>query len=79
MYRTTCRSSDAPVCRISDGLAAGRMASIDELIGAAVDGGSKRVRPLLMTVLTNVFGLLPILLDEGTGADVAKRTSRTHQ
>jgi Cu(I)/Ag(I) efflux system membrane protein CusA/SilA len=55
------------------GLASGRIASIDELIGAAVDAGSKRVRPLLMTVLTNVFGLLPILLDNGTGADVAKR------
>ncbi|MBL8740755.1 MAG: efflux RND transporter permease subunit, partial [Myxococcales bacterium] len=30
-------------------------------------------RPLLMTVLTNVFGLLPILFDDGVGADVAKR------
>ncbi|WP_437717050.1 efflux RND transporter permease subunit [Sorangium sp. So ce448] len=35
--------------------------------------GAKRVRPLLMTVLTNVFGLLPVLLDDGVGADVAKR------
>lgn len=32
-----------------------------------------RVRPLLMTVLSNIFGLLPVLLDTGVGADVAKR------
>jgi Cu(I)/Ag(I) efflux system membrane protein CusA/SilA len=28
---------------------------------------------MLMTVLTNVFGLLPVLLETGVGADVAKR------
>ncbi len=44
-----------------------------ELLDAAVEAGSKRVRPLLMTVMTNIFGLLPILLDDGVGADVAKR------
>jgi Cu(I)/Ag(I) efflux system membrane protein CusA/SilA len=26
-----------------------------------------------MTVMSNVFGLLPILLDKGVGSDVAKR------
>jgi len=51
----------------------GKFASTRELADAAVDAGAKRVRPLLMTVLTNVFGLLPILLDQGVGADVAKR------
>lgn len=56
-----------------EGRASGRIGSVDDLIAAAVEAGSKRVRPLLMTVLTNVFGLLPILLDQGTGADVAKR------
>jgi Cu(I)/Ag(I) efflux system membrane protein CusA/SilA len=43
------------------------------LIDAAVEAGSKRVRPLLMTVMTNIFGLLPILIDTGVGSDVAKR------
>jgi copper/silver efflux system protein len=50
--------------------------SIDDVhspIGACVEAGSKRVRPLLMTVMTNIFGLLPVLLDDGVGADVAKR------
>ena len=43
------------------------------LVDAMVDSGALRVRPILMTVLTNVFGLLPILIDTGVGADVAKR------
>jgi copper/silver efflux system protein len=55
------------------GRVSGRLASIDSLVAACVEAGSKRVRPLLMTVLTNIFGLLPVLLDDGVGADVAKR------
>jgi len=48
-------------------------ASMDDLVDTAVEAGSKRVRPLLMTVMANIFGLLPVLLGEGVGADVAKR------
>ena len=55
------------------GRASGGVASVESLVAACVEAGSKRVRPLLMTVLTNIFGLLPILLDDGVGADVAKR------
>jgi len=47
--------------------------TVDDLVAHALEAASKRVRPLLMTVLTNVFGLLPIMLDTGVGADVAKR------
>jgi Cu(I)/Ag(I) efflux system membrane protein CusA/SilA len=42
-------------------------------VDAMIEAGSLRVRPILMTVLTNVFGLLPVLVDKGVGADVAKR------
>lgn len=56
-----------------EGRATGSIATIDALVGACVEAGSKRVRPLLMTVMTNIFGLLPVLLDTGVGADVAKR------
>jgi Cu(I)/Ag(I) efflux system membrane protein CusA/SilA len=52
---------------------AGRIRTVDELIAMSVEAGSLRVRPLLMTVLSNVFGLLPIMFDTGVGADVAKR------
>ena len=44
-----------------------------DLLSAMLEAASKRVRPMLMTVMTNVFGLLPILLDTGVGSDVAKR------
>lgn len=55
------------------GRAAGTITTVSELASSALEAGAKRVRPLLMTVLTNVFGLLPILVDTGVGADVAKR------
>ncbi len=55
------------------GRADGSLKKPEDLIPAALDAGTKRVRPLLMTVMTNIFGLLPVLLDDGVGADVAKR------
>jgi Cu(I)/Ag(I) efflux system membrane protein CusA/SilA len=50
-----------------------KLVSIAALVDACVEAGSRRVRPLLMTVMTNILGLLPVLLDSGVGADVAKR------
>jgi copper/silver efflux system protein len=55
------------------GRANGTITTVPELAAAALEAGAKRVRPMLMTVMTNVFGLLPILLDDGVGSDVAKR------
>jgi copper/silver efflux system protein len=57
----------------AEGRRSGSVGSVAELILHSEGAGAKRVRPLLMTVLTNVFGLLPIMLDTGVGADVAKR------
>ena len=51
----------------------GAIATVDDLVAGSLEAGAKRVRPMLMTVMTNVFGLLPILLDKGVGSDVAKR------
>jgi Cu(I)/Ag(I) efflux system membrane protein CusA/SilA len=53
--------------------AAGTLTTTDELVAVAVDAGSRRVRPLLMTVVTNILGLLLVMLDNGIGSDVAKR------
>jgi len=39
---------------------------------AIFHGAVLRVRPLLMTVLANVLGLIPILASTGTGSDVMK-------
>ncbi len=55
------------------GKKSGSLRSVADLIRHAEEAGARRVRPLLMTVLTNVFGLLPVMLDRGVGADVAKR------
>jgi len=57
----------------SEGRADGSIVRVEDLMKHALEAGAKRVRPLLMTVLTNVFGLLPVLLATGVGADVAKR------
>jgi Cu(I)/Ag(I) efflux system membrane protein CusA/SilA len=55
------------------GRESGTITSIEDLLERSLEAAVKRVRPLLMTVMTNVFGLLPILLDTGVGSDVAKR------
>ena len=51
----------------------GRLRTRAELEEAIVDGAAKRIRPKLMTVLTMMIGLLPVLWSTGTGADVMKR------
>jgi copper/silver efflux system protein len=57
----------------TEGRRSGLIVDVPSLIRASIEAGSQRVRPLLMTVMTNVFGLLPVLIDQGVGADVAKR------
>ncbi len=51
----------------------GRLNSEVDLEEAIVEGAAKRVRPKLMTVMTTMIGLLPVLWGTGTGADVMKR------
>jgi Cu(I)/Ag(I) efflux system membrane protein CusA/SilA len=48
--------------------------SIDkqDLQDSIFDGAVPRVRPLLMTVLANILGLIPVLISTGTGSDVMK-------
>jgi Cu(I)/Ag(I) efflux system membrane protein CusA/SilA len=56
-----------------DALQHGGIRSWGELREAIVHGAVKRLRPKVMTVACMVFGLLPILWSDGTGADVMKR------
>ena len=53
--------------------AAGRAPTIDELRSAIVEGALLRLRPKLMTVITIIVGLLPIMWGSGTGSEVMRR------
>jgi Cu(I)/Ag(I) efflux system membrane protein CusA/SilA len=50
-----------------------RVHSMADLIDVTIDCATMRVRPLLMTVGMNIFGLMPVMFDKGIGSDVAKR------
>jgi Cu(I)/Ag(I) efflux system membrane protein CusA/SilA len=43
---------------------------IEEIRAKVIEASLKRVRPLLMSTATTVFGLLPIFLTHGRGSDV---------
>ena len=43
------------------------------LIQAIGDGSVRRLRPILMTIATDVMGLIPIMWSQGTGSEVMKR------
>jgi copper/silver efflux system protein len=51
----------------------GRLNSLQDLIEATIEGAVRRVRPVVMTALAIIVGLLPIMWSHGTGADVMKR------
>jgi copper/silver efflux system protein len=51
----------------------GRLHTFSDLRESIVEGAAHRIRPKLMTVLTMMIGLIPILWSTGTGADVMKR------
>lgn len=44
-----------------------------ELKQAVIDGALMRVRPKLMTVMTIILGLLPVMVYQGTGSEVMRR------
>ncbi|ASG08955.1 CusA/CzcA family heavy metal efflux RND transporter [Vibrio anguillarum] len=50
-------------------------AAIDsqDLINAIGEGAGQRVRPVMMTVLTVIIGLIPIMYGTGTGSEVMQR------
>ena len=51
----------------------GRLRTRDDLEDAIVDGAAHRIRPKMMTVMTILIGLFPILWGSGAGSDVMKR------
>jgi Cu(I)/Ag(I) efflux system membrane protein CusA/SilA len=53
--------------------AAGRAPTRQDLRDAIVEGALLRLRPKLMTVITIIVGLLPIMWGSGTGSEVMRR------
>lgn len=49
-----------------------RLATIEDIRNATVEAGLRRIRPCLMTTLTTIIALIPVLISTGRGADVAK-------
>jgi len=43
------------------------------LPAAIIHGASQRLRPILMTAISTMVGLLPIMFSEGTGSQVMQR------
>lgn len=54
-------------------LASGEAIDYPSLRQAVVDGALMRLRPKLMTVMTIIAGLLPIMIGTGTGSEVMQR------
>ena len=57
----------------ADAVAEGEMNDRWDLVQAIYNGAISRVRPIVMTVATDVIGLAPIMLSDGAGADMMKR------
>ena len=55
--------------------AAGRLRTRENVDSAVIEGASKCLRPMLMTVATTVLGLAPLLFESGVGADLSARTA----
>lgn len=51
----------------------GRLRTRQDLIEVITEGAGRRIRPMLMTGMALLLGLVPILWSDGTGADVMKR------
>jgi Cu(I)/Ag(I) efflux system membrane protein CusA/SilA len=54
-------------------LAEGREPTAGDLYGAVMQGAVERVRPKMMTVVSTMAGLLPIMWVAGTGSEVMRR------
>jgi Cu(I)/Ag(I) efflux system membrane protein CusA/SilA len=51
----------------------GKSLNVDDLSSSIQEGAGLRVRPVMMTVLTVIIGLIPIMYGEGTGSEVMQR------
>ena len=49
-----------------------KLNTVEDIRGATIEAGTRRIRPCLMTTATTVLALVPVLVATGRGADVAR-------
>ncbi len=49
-----------------------KLRGVADIRAATIDAGARRIRPCLMTTVTTLAALVPVLLADGRGADVAR-------
>ncbi len=54
-------------------MALGEIKNSTDVLKAVLEGTTSRIRPIMMTVICTVGGLLPIMIGTGTGSEVMKR------
>jgi Cu(I)/Ag(I) efflux system membrane protein CusA/SilA len=54
-------------------LANGEIKNKGDVLKAVFEGTSSRIRPIIMTVISTIGGLIPIMIGTGTGSEVMKR------
>ncbi|MEO6095893.1 MAG: efflux RND transporter permease subunit, partial [Fibrobacteria bacterium] len=64
--------NNALAARLADREKAGARLDAAALDAALKEGASMGLRPILMTVLANLFGILPVLMSTGPGSDVMR-------
>lgn len=62
--------NNALAARLAEAEKKGEKMDAARVDAALLEGASLGLRPILMTVLANVFGILPVLLSTGPGSDV---------
>ena len=55
-----------------ESLAKRNIQTVDDIREAIYQAGLKRIRPCVMTTVTTLIALIPVLISDGRGADVAK-------
>lgn len=56
-------------------IAENRLRVMEDIDTAIIEGATRGVRPMVMTVATTVLGLAPLLWESGVGADLSARTA----
>lgn len=54
-------------------LANGEIQKGSDVLKAVLEGTSSRIRPIMMTVISTIGGLIPIMVGTGTGSEIMKR------